>query len=287
MADRRMFAKTIVDSDAFLDMPVTSQCLYFHLAMRADDDGFINNPKKIQRMVSCSDDDMKVLLSKRFLILFESGVIVVKHWRMNNYLRNDRYKPTVYQEELASLSVLPNGAYTVNPDPTGIPLVYQMDTSGIPDVQTLATSGTPRLGKDSIGKDSIGKDRQDCDATASQPAGTTSVEVVDEDKALYQAIWQSFLAKTPQFTSYPKESKATTRLVTYCKQYAQDDPVSFAKTVLEKYLDLTEGGSKFWREQPFTPSRLASAGVFDMVVKAVRDSEVDINTELDAIKVPF
>ena len=103
MAERRMFAKTIVDSDAFLDMPLSSQALYFHLSMRADDDGFVNNPKKIQRMIGCSDDDLKLLIAKRFVLIFDSGVIVIKHWRLHNTLRKDRYKPTIYQEEFKKL----------------------------------------------------------------------------------------------------------------------------------------------------------------------------------------
>ena len=99
MAERRMFAKTIIDSDAFLDMPVSTQLLYFHLSMRADDDGFINNPKKIQRMVGCAEDDLKLLMAKRFIIQFESGVVVIKHWKIHNYIQSDRYKPTVYTQE--------------------------------------------------------------------------------------------------------------------------------------------------------------------------------------------
>ena len=90
MAERRMFAKTIIDSDMFLDMPLSTQALYFHLSMRADDDGFINNPRKIQRMVGASDDDLKVLVMKRFILPFDSGVVVIKHWRIHNYLRNAR-----------------------------------------------------------------------------------------------------------------------------------------------------------------------------------------------------
>lgn len=131
MAERRMFAKTIIDSDAFIDMPLSTQALYFHLSMRADDDGFINNPKKIQRMVGASDDDLKVLVMKRFIIPFESGIVVIKHWKIHNYIRNDRYKPTVYAEEKAMLVSKDNGAYT-EADTLGIPndnqTVYQMDT---------------------------------------------------------------------------------------------------------------------------------------------------------------
>lgn len=141
MAERRMFAKTIIDSDAFLDMPLSAQALYFHLSMRADDDGFINNPKKIQRMVGASDDDCKLLIMKRFIITFESGVIVIKHWKIHNYIQKDRYKETVYQEEKAQLEVKDNNAYTL------------ADTPCIQNGYTLETQ--VRIGKDRLDKDSI------------------------------------------------------------------------------------------------------------------------------------
>ena len=112
MAEKRMFTQKIIDSDAFLDMPLSTQALYFHLNMRADDDGFINNPKRIQRTVGASEDDLKLLIAKRFVICFENGVIVIKHWRMHNTLRKDRYNPTTYQEQLAMLEVKGNNAYT-------------------------------------------------------------------------------------------------------------------------------------------------------------------------------
>lgn len=112
MAEKRMFTQKIIDSDAFLDMPLSTQALYFHLNMRADDDGFVNNPKKLQRYIGAGDDDLKLLLAKRFVIGFASGVIVIKHWRMHNTLRKDRYSPTQYQEELALLDVKDNRAYT-------------------------------------------------------------------------------------------------------------------------------------------------------------------------------
>ena len=113
MAERRMFAKTIIDSDAFLDMPLSTQSLYFHLSMRADDDGFINNPKKIQRMIGCSDDDLKLLIVKNFIIPFESGIVVIKHWKIHNYIRGDRKKDTVYPDEMALLTEKDNGAYSL------------------------------------------------------------------------------------------------------------------------------------------------------------------------------
>ena len=122
LAERRMFAKTIIDSDAFIDMPLSTQALYFHLSMRADDDGFINNPKKIQRMIGASDDDLKMLVAKRFIIPFESGIVVIKHWRIHNYIRGDRKKDTVYPEEMSMLVEKENGAYSLKseePIPVG------------------------------------------------------------------------------------------------------------------------------------------------------------------------
>ena len=112
MANRRMFAKTIIDSDAFMDMPLTTQALYFHLSMRADDDGFINNPRKIQRMIGASDDDLKLLIAKRFILSFDSGVVAIKHWKIHNSIRTDRYRETIYQSEKALLVLKENGAYT-------------------------------------------------------------------------------------------------------------------------------------------------------------------------------
>jgi len=142
MAERRMFAKSIVLSDAFLDMPLSARCLYFTLGMLADDDGFVGSPKAIMRQCGASQDDMAVLLQKRFILAFESGVIVIKHWRMNNYLRNDRHNNTTYLEEMAMLVIDDKGAYTEKDD-----VRY---TSGIPSGRQVVYTD-----KDSIDKDSI------------------------------------------------------------------------------------------------------------------------------------
>ena len=118
-----MFSLTIIDSDAFLDMPSSAQNLYFHLSMRADDDGFINNPKKIQLFVGASSDDLKILIAKKFIICFESGVIVIKHWKIHNYIANDRYHPTSYQEEKSQLLIKKNRSYTL-PENVEIAAMY-------------------------------------------------------------------------------------------------------------------------------------------------------------------
>ena len=104
MANRRMFSLDVVDTDAFIDMPVTAQALYFHLGMRADDDGFISSPKKITKMVNCSLDDMNILIEAGYLIPFDSGVVVVRDWKVNNYIQKDRYTPTRNHDEKKKLS---------------------------------------------------------------------------------------------------------------------------------------------------------------------------------------
>lgn len=148
MAERRMFTKKIIDSDAFLDMPLSAQALYFHLNMRADDDGFVNGPRKIQRMVGASNDDMNLLIAKRFILTFESGVIVIKHWRMHNLLRKDRYTPTQYQEEYRRLETKENGAYTEATATTWQPSGNQV----APQVS---------IGKVSIGEDSLKEEEKE------------------------------------------------------------------------------------------------------------------------------
>lgn len=135
MAERRMFAKTIVLSDAFLDMPLSARCLYFTLGMLADDDGFVNSPKSVMRQTGASTDDINLLIAKKFILPFDSGIIVIKHWRIHNYIQKDRYKESKYIEEKATLTLDQNGAYT----------------QCIQDVSSLDTQ--VRLGQGSVVKD--------------------------------------------------------------------------------------------------------------------------------------
>lgn len=151
MAERRMISLKVIDTDKFLDMPLSTRYLYHELNARADDDGFIGSPKKIAKMVGGSDDDLRLLAAKEFVIPFRSGVIVIKHWRMNNYIRSDRYNATAYQDEKQMLSIEKNGTYRLVSD--------DLDTVctpfGIPDGnQLVGTLDTQvRLGKVSIDKD--------------------------------------------------------------------------------------------------------------------------------------
>ena len=190
-----MFAKTIIDSDAFLDMPMSARLLYYDLGMRADDDGFINSPKKIMRMIGASNDDVNILIARKFVIPFDSGVVVIKHWRINNYLRNDRYTETKYLEEKSNLEVDKNGSYTAKNN-TGIPV-------GIPTVST----GKVRLGKDSIGKyiNTIS-----CN-------GNSIIEVLSKKEMWFESFWEIY----PKHQDKKKAKQKFLRLCTDEKKYQE------------------------------------------------------------------
>ena len=178
-----MFTQKIIDSDPFLDMPLSTQALYFHLNMRADDDGFINNPKRIQRTIGASEDDLKLLIAKRFVICFENGVIVIKHWRMHNTLRMDRYKPTQYQEEFAQLEVKNNNSYTER-----IPEVPMMPE--LPAPASVATTWKPNGNQlepqYSVDKNSI--DKVSKEKSTSQPSKA-------DVNAFFESIWELYPVK--------------------------------------------------------------------------------------------
>ncbi|MYV04431.1 conserved phage C-terminal domain-containing protein [Furfurilactobacillus milii] len=147
MAQRRMFSKKITDTDKFLEMPLSSQSLYFHLNMHADDDGFVANPNSVKRMTGAHDDDLKLLIAKQFIFVFESGVVVIRDWKIHNYIAKDRYTKTIYSDEKQQLSEDANGAYSLNTGDDS-----DLYTERIQPVDGLETQ--VRLGKDRLGKDS-------------------------------------------------------------------------------------------------------------------------------------
>ncbi|MEN4350681.1 DNA replication protein, putative [Streptococcus pyogenes] len=142
MAQRRMFSRKITETDRFLEMPLSSQALYFHLNMGADDEGFIDKAKTIQRTIGASDDDMKLLIAKGFLIPFDSGVVVIRHWRIHNYIQSDRFQSTLYQSEKAQLEYDKSKTASLKPIGNCIQNVSEMETQ-------------VRLSKGSLDKDSL------------------------------------------------------------------------------------------------------------------------------------
>ena len=174
MANRRMFSLDVVDTDKFLDMPASSQNLYFHLGMRADDDGFVSSPKKITKIVNCATDDLNVLISRGFVLSVGNGIVVITNWKQNNYLQKDRYRPTIYQDEKALL-IETNGVYNLNPE--CIHTVSKLETQ-------------ERIEKDRDSKDipSAPDDKSPCAGSFLLNDGT-SYEITENDVENFQQLY--------------------------------------------------------------------------------------------------
>jgi uncharacterized phage protein (TIGR02220 family) len=262
-------SKSIIKSDTFLDMPATTQNLYFHMLLDADDDGFINAPKSIMRMIGAKDDDMKVLAAKQFVIPFESGVVVIKDWKIHNYIQNDRYKPSTLPER-DLLNIQKDKTYTLKSD------VSRMDTECI---QTVSI-GKDRLGKVRLGKDRIGKDR----------VGKVSIDTLchvshdDVDKSHYEIIEYLNLKTGSKFkpTTKPYVQAIRSRLK---EGYTVDD----FKTVIDKKCREWKGTKL---EKYLTPKTLFAPSHFDTYLNsnemaAMTDTEkkvAELNALIDAVE---
>lgn len=269
MAERRMMSKSIIKSDTFLDMPATTQNLYFHMLLDADDDGFINAPKSIMRMIGAKDDDMKVLAAKQFVIPFESGVVVIKDWKIHNYIQNDRYKPSTLPER-DLLNIQKDKTYTLKND------VSRMDTECI---QTVSIGkdrlGKVRLGKDRIGKDRVGKDSIDTLCHVSHD---------DVEKSHIEIIEYLNLKTGSKFkpTTKPYVQAIRSRLK---EGYTVDD----FKTVIDKKCREWKGTKL---EKYLTPKTLFAPSHFDTYLNsnemaAMTDTErkvAELNALIDAVE---
>ena len=259
MAERRMMSKSIIKSDTFLDMPSTTQNLYFHMLLDADDDGFINAPKSIMRMIGAKDDDMKVLTAKQFVIPFESGVVVIKDWKIHNYIQNDRYKPSILPER-DLLNIQKDKTYTLKSD------VSTMDTKCI---QTVS------IGKDRKGKDRKGKDSIDI---------LCHVAHDDVDKSHFEIIEYLNLKTGSKFkpTTKPYVQAIRSRLK---EGYTVND----FKTVIDKKCREWQGTKL---EKYLTPKTLFAPSHFDTYLNsnetaAMTDTErniAELNALIDAVE---
>lgn len=259
-----MMSKSIIKSDTFLDMPATTQNLYFHMLLDADDDGFINAPKSIMRMIGAKDDDMKVLAAKQFVIPFESGVVVIKDWKIHNYIQNDRYKPSTLPER-DLLNIQKDKTYTLKSD------VSRMDTECI---QTVSI-GKDRLGKVRLGKDRIGKDSID-------PLCHVSHDIVD--KSHIEIIEYLNLKTGSKFkpTTKPYVQAIRSRLK---EGYTVDD----FKTVIDKKCREWKGTKL---EKYLTPKTLFAPSHFDTYLNSnemasMTDTErkvAELNALIDAVE---
>lgn len=208
MGKRRMLSTDVTETDMFLDMPLSTQALYFHMVLAGDDDGFIAAPKRIQRMIGCNDDDFKLLLAKGFIIPFESGVCVIRHWRVHNYIRSDRYKKTVYSSEKNMLPIEDNGEYQLAHTDliqSGIPMVDQSSTDGLPLVGKRDTQVKTREYNNNICAPNGARDNEN---TENQPFKSAQNTKLEQDKADFEQI----------YAIYPKK-KGRTRAFEHYRNY--------------------------------------------------------------------
>jgi hypothetical protein len=282
MAERRMFAKTIIDSDAFLEMPLSAQALYFHLGMRADDDGFLNNSGKIKSMVHASDDDLKILVAKRYLIVFEDKVVVIKHWLINNLIRQDRYKATIYSDEKALLTIKANGVYT---------------ELGIPDGNQVAT----RLTQVRLGKDRIGEGREEeREAGASPPPppvriGTDGTSRFERAKmagaACFKPVRKYLLDLGDEdrrqilaTLSHYSDDEIAEAIKTYAEMLTDDrydifapyaSLIGFLRSGVEKFVDEAKPREVYRKRDPAALEKAERDAVFEQMRKEREETEDD------------
>lgn len=218
MAQRRMFSRKITETDHFLEMPLSSQALYFHLNMGADDEGFIDKAKTIQRTIGASDDDMKLLIAKGFLIPFDSGVVVVRHWRIHNYIQADRFQATIYQNEKEQLDFDKSKIASIKTLDQCIQNVYKMDTQ-------------VRLGEDSLDKDRLDKvnnlySGEDEKKSLSQIIKSTSVKINDR--------------QIQQIQEYIGLDNMTVEMIDYAIQLTEDagaESFNYLNKILKSWKD--------------------------------------------------
>lgn len=218
MAQRRMFSRKITETDHFLEMPLSSQALYFHLNMGADDEGFIDKAKTIQRTIGASDDDMKLLIAKGFLIPFESGVVVIRHWRIHNYIQADRFQATIHQNEKEQLEFDKSKIASIKPLDQCIQNVYKMYTQ-------------VRLGEDSLDKDRLDK-------------VNNLYSSEDEKKSLSQIIKSSSVKindrQIQQIQEYIGLDNMTVEMIDYAIQLTEDagaESFNYLNKILKSWKD--------------------------------------------------
>lgn len=233
MAQRRLISPQVTETDAFLDMSPSAQALYFHMNLYADDDGFVDNPKSVQRMVGASSDDLKRLVEKKFLLLFDDGVVVITHWRVQNSIRKDRYKQTIHADDLAKLELDKNGIYHLKTEQQFLDLKSseprqinmrqsdnQMATTGQPNVP----DGCPKSSQVKLSKDKL----SDTDLTDDLNLNDLNNACTHAQENSSQTDKQEFKKLVDQYSE-----QMVVSALKIAKQYNATHPLQYAKSILE------------------------------------------------------
>lgn len=259
-----MFSQKITESDAFLDMPLSSQALYFHLCMYADDDGFVKNPKRILKMINATDDDFKLLIAKAFIILYESGIIVIKHWKMHNAIRKDRYHPSDYVEEKSQLYLKENQSYTLD-SAQGKPLIkgkINNDNQAVTKCQPSGNQLVDNLATE-IRLDKTRLDKNRLDNISSSNLSEEKADKCDAEK-WFDEFWNLYPRKT-------EKKKAKAKFLKICKDEITYNTilVGLKRTIIPKaqaegtdyipYPSTWLNGER-WNDEPYKPKQKQKKG---------------------------
>jgi len=264
MADKRMFSKQITESDNFLEMPPSAQNLYFHLGMNADDDGFLNNSKKIQKIIGASEKDMRILIDNHFVIKFDSGILVIKHWLINNTIRSDRYKPTTYTEEFNLLYLKKNKSYSLKEN-------SGKNNDGIPNDNQMSTDGMH-----SIDKNKLEENRY------SIPPSVAEVEMYIKEKNLLYVNAETFINYYESIGWMIGKHKMKNWKSAISGWNSRNKPKDNENELITK--DKALEGNKEIKDifedcQDNYPSELCSNNDFDYFLKAIASDSFDVSKE--------
>lgn len=253
MAERRMMAKSVIDTDAFMEMPATAQCLYFHLLLRADDEGFLRNAKLIMRMTGAKNDDMNILISKQYVIPFDTGVIVIKHWKIHNYIRKDRISPTLCNKERTLLQVAPDGSYSMKRQDGG-----QLADTCQTDVSQLTDKCQHRLGEVRLGEVRLGEDRRTESALIYREGEKTPppLKISEDVKQAFVSFSGSTNLNDLKLLSEMEETHGKDRVLEAMgiAEKRGSRRLSYVKGILQNWArDGYDGGKE--KEEPWTPEQ--------------------------------
>ena len=282
MARKRMFRLDVLETDAFMDMPLTTQALYFHLNLRADDDGFIGNPNQIVRLIGAKEDDLKLLIAKRFVLVFEDGVIVIKHWRMHNTLSQNRYKETNFIEDKAMLRIKDNNSYTLDQNYGQINdgKYIEMSCRQVKDEQKTNKRQDIDEQKTSLEKNSI-----DIDIDKYSEKHMCALPTSKNDyPSQFEVFWKAYPRKQEKAKAYKcykarlNDGFTEEELLTACKAYASDcekkhtEPqyIKMCATFIgpnTPFIDYLKGGETDGRSNSDSSKTQTGEGIYDDFAK--------------------
>lgn len=239
MAEKRMFSRKLISSDAFLDLPLTAQGLFFHLCMRADDDGFVDSPKKIMREVKATKKDFDALKDKRYILVFDSGVILIKHWFIHNTIAKDRYTPTIYTDERSRVMLKCGKQYTE---------CKQSDNKSYTECKQFEDKSEPRLDKNREDKEREENSAPTCDTFNAEQAWIDTFALYPKKSSAVMAkqVWMDKLLDVIESNREDMAKLIYWATEAYLNYYDENSPEDTTHKFIPKYSDWLVNDCDYW-----------------------------------------